>query len=858
MADLDSTAARYDAAMQPREVTAALALLAAPTGDVDEILRIAKGVRNVERFDLAVAVLELIDLAPSHHRYAQWLQQSALCLSKDHDVPVVERHERALALLARLDLENTDSAETLGIAGGICKRWWLADGQRSHLDDSLRHYARGHTRGNDRDGYAGINTAYLLDLLTSLDPEPELPSLREERERRFASAAQIRREVIAKLADWPDKQWWYYATLAEAHLGLGELPEAVADLRIGIVSPPSLGELKTTMQQLADLARIRPPAMRPLSAEEIANSIAEAAGLQPHAFRSAVTGKVGLALSGGGFRASLFHIGVLAALADAGLLRHIEVLSCVSGGSIIGAHYYLELRRMLMRGEGSDDAHYVQLVDRMRADFLAGIATNIRVQLAKSFAANVRMTIDADYSRTERAGELYEEVLYSRTGEATPIYMHELMVAPTEDWAGKTPGAQFQVKYHNWQLRSKVPILILNATTLNTGHTWQFTASYMGEPPLATSGTDAIERLRRFYYGEAPEAYQRFRLGRAVAASACVPGLFEPVVLRDLYPGRTIRLVDGGIHDNQGVGTLLDEGCRVILISDASGQMQAARAPDGGLLAVPLRSDDVLQARLRETQLDDLLGRKRAQALQGLLFVHLTKDLDQKLITWIGGREKPAPVSSDVTSYDIRKDVQQKLAEVRTDLDAFSECEAFALMTSGYQMTRQSLTHENLPTLVGKSPAPMTATPWPFLAIAPALGKEHADTPAVLALLCDSNKRFFRVWTQDPQLRAVRPLVKSTGAVALLLACVALWRSRVRVGPLLLIGGGLMFLLRKFTARKGVQETIIGTLLTIVGYPIAKLHASFNDRFLGAGKWPLPSRKRPGVDAVINGPANEP
>jgi len=57
--------------------------------------------------------------------------------------------------------------------------------------------------------------------------------------------------------------------------------------------------------------------------------------------------KFGLALSGGGFRASLFHIGVLAKLAELDVLRRVEVLSCVSGGSIIGAHYYLQLRETL-------------------------------------------------------------------------------------------------------------------------------------------------------------------------------------------------------------------------------------------------------------------------------------------------------------------------------------------------------------------------------------------------------------------------------------------------------------------------------------------------------------------------------
>src|SRR5437868_15290628 len=67
------------------------------------------------------------------------------------------------------------------------------------------------------------------------------------------------------------------------------------------------------------------------------------------AARGLLIGKVGLALSGGGFRAALFHAGVLARLAELDALRHVEVLSCVSGGSILGALYYLELRRELMK-----------------------------------------------------------------------------------------------------------------------------------------------------------------------------------------------------------------------------------------------------------------------------------------------------------------------------------------------------------------------------------------------------------------------------------------------------------------------------------------------------------------------------
>ena len=65
------------------------------------------------------------------------------------------------------------------------------------------------------------------------------------------------------------------------------------------------------------------------------------------ALRQLLIGKVGLALSGGGFAPLLFHIGVLARLAELDLLRSVDVISCVSGGSIVGAYYYLKLRTLL-------------------------------------------------------------------------------------------------------------------------------------------------------------------------------------------------------------------------------------------------------------------------------------------------------------------------------------------------------------------------------------------------------------------------------------------------------------------------------------------------------------------------------
>jgi len=53
--------------------------------------------------------------------------------------------------------------------------------------------------------------------------------------------------------------------------------------------------------------------------------------------------KLGLALSGGGFRASLYHLGLLRFLRDAGILSQVTHITSVSGGSVTAAHLAFKL-----------------------------------------------------------------------------------------------------------------------------------------------------------------------------------------------------------------------------------------------------------------------------------------------------------------------------------------------------------------------------------------------------------------------------------------------------------------------------------------------------------------------------------
>src|SRR3974390_2679816 len=55
--------------------------------------------------------------------------------------------------------------------------------------------------------------------------------------------------------------------------------------------------------------------------------------------------KIGLALSGGGFRATLYHLGLVRFLRDSNLLSNVTHITSVSGGSVVAAHLALHWTR---------------------------------------------------------------------------------------------------------------------------------------------------------------------------------------------------------------------------------------------------------------------------------------------------------------------------------------------------------------------------------------------------------------------------------------------------------------------------------------------------------------------------------
>ena len=230
-----------------------------------------------------------------------------------------------------------------------------------------------------------------------------------------------------------------------------------------------------------------------------------------------------VALSGGGFRASLAGLGVLRFLADAGLLGQVRYASSVSGGSVANGAFavaYPELQRRGFTGEAFDAvvlAPFVAAVSK-RSLSLALIARGLRTILRQS--------------RTEALADVFDSrFLHGRRLEDLPTDCR----------------------------------FIFNAGNIGTGVRFGFERDVLGD----------------YVIGNVSTAGTGLRLARAVAASAALPGALAPLTLDGIeFPcqrGRRVRLLDGGVYDNMGLEPLDNLPDAFLVALNAGGQFVTGR-----------------------------------------------------------------------------------------------------------------------------------------------------------------------------------------------------------------------------------------------------------------------------------------
>lgn len=275
--------------------------------------------------------------------------------------------------------------------------------------------------------------------------------------------------------------------------------------------------------------------------------------------------QIGLCLSGGGYRAMLFHLGVVRQLNLHGLLREIDRVSSVSGGSITAGTLGRHWQSLSWSPDGRAGNFDELVTSRVRA--LAGTTVDVEAGFGGLFGFA---------TAAERVAARYRELL---VGDAT-----------TDDLPLDADGPRF----------------VLNAANLQTGALFRFSRPYMGDWKLG------------LWYEP------RFSLARAMAASCAFPPVLSPLTLLpsspprdgdaafardhvDDYPelARRIELTDGGVYDNFGLETV-QKRCRTVLVSDAGMRLAAETSPRRDWFSRLLRVRELFDDQVRSLRLRGL------------------------------------------------------------------------------------------------------------------------------------------------------------------------------------------------------------------------------------------------------------
>lgn len=664
----------------------------------------AKALKDRHYYDEALSLLKKmepnVEIGSSCHR--KWVHLKAECIYQNREQPTSIRFQKALDVLNSLQ----ENDETKRLKGAVYKRKYQNGKNIEDLYRSIFFYESAAQNVDDDEGYGAVNAIYLYyALIAHLGDALEVQTIEMYKSKvkkiAFDAIESLEKKYLTPESRQEENREWINPTLAELYLSLYDYEKCNEYLKqshytedghkafqalldghsdfIGDMEADIRNAMKidygtdrkrfTTIEQLIKLYDLLPD--HRLNDDEILQSLFNGVeGLVEieNIILSVRIGKVGLALSGGGFRASLFHIGVLHRLAELDILRHVQVISSVSGGSIIAMHYYLKLKDLLEHNDNFSlgKEEFIGLVREVEKEFIKGVQTNIRMQAF----------VDNDGELTETLGRLYEKQLFSQTGEL-PDSMHGLYIRPIIEGKKKE---SFKPHFNNFELKNKVPVLIINATSLNNGHNWRFTASGMGEVPHMYDMTVDKNKIYEYTrYEDFPTQFQKVSIGKAVAASSAVPVLFDPITMGNLYSnGDTIRLSDGGVYDNQGIAALVSEECDIIIISDASKQLDEQNEPSDFRFDVLGRLQDILMNKTRDSEIKIAKELRRANRIKGLAIMHLKDGFLNEIIH----TKNQMP-----TTTSIDHDIQEKLANIRTDLDAFHDLESQALIQSGYEIT---------------------------------------------------------------------------------------------------------------------------------------------------------------------------
>ena len=348
---------------------------------------------------------------------------------------------------------------------------------------------------------------------------------------------------------------------------------------------------------------------------------------------------IALCLSGGGFRAALFHAGAIRRLNELGVLSRVRTISSVSGGSIASGLLATVWTRLERVGD-----RFTNLESLFEQPLRAFCGSNIRngpLLWGRLNPRNWPRLLSSAFSATDLLAVEYRRLLGSVRLSALP----------------------------------DSPRFVFCAANLQTGVSFELSARSIGDYALGYAEPGPLT------------------LAEAVAASSSFPFAFPPLVrtmdvdafsggdpkavAAGFRPGPRVALTDGGVYDNMGLEPAWKTHATV-LVSDGGTPFEIQARTRTWLVPRLQRSFQVVANQALAVRKRWLIS-AYLRGVYGGAYWGLGTDPDEYRPP---GGARPAGYSGRVID---------RLRVVRTDLDRFSAAEQSVLMNQGWALAGAAL-----------------------------------------------------------------------------------------------------------------------------------------------------------------------
>jgi len=321
--------------------------------------------------------------------------------------------------------------------------------------------------------------------------------------------------------------------------------------------------------------------------------------------------RIGLSLSGGGYRASAFHLGTLKKLHELGILDKVEVISTISGGSITGAAWCLH--------EGEYNSFHNEMILKLKNKNVIRFIFRSWVFIRTILFAFILIGGAVYLSFTNWSGFTFPVLILF-------FYLflsHQFKIFPVSKVIERAYD-DFFYKGKTLKDLKIIPLLAIGSSNLHSGRHFTFSKISMSDSSYGSQGE---------YNPPIKFNQHDFPVSRAVMASSCVPFAFTPVRInkefflneKDYYKINPV-LVDGGVYDNQGIHKLTQEAsryeCDIIITSDAGGKFIADKKYPNAL-ALLIRTVDLFMYRIKGIQMIQHVYRNVQMAAKPIAYFSL-------------------------------------------------------------------------------------------------------------------------------------------------------------------------------------------------------------------------------------------